>query len=268
LNFAGVKAMNAGSLQTVRREPASGSFGTFEPRTAASYEIELAQIRKTESQLREALAHDALLLRGKDALIEQQELMGKESNHRFLNDLQMVMSLLSLQGRAATNTETAEQLAIAANRVGMIARVHQRLHCNDGVQAVGFKRYLEDLCRDFSAMYSAADATVQVTVRDGAEIDLSAATAIPLGFIVIELLTNAAKHGKGRIIVRLEADSRKGYALSVSNEGKSLPDGFDPAAAKGSGMRLIRSFVGRIGGELHFGPGDGNHGTCFTVLFS
>ena len=260
--------MSAASLQISRREPASGSFGTFEPRTAASYEIELAQNKKTESRLREALTQDAILLRKKDALIEQQELMSKESDHRFLNDLQMVVSLLSLQGRAATNAETSEQLTIAANRVGMIARVHQRLHCNDGLQAVGFKRYLEDLCRDFSAMYSAEDATVQVTVPDGAEINLPAATGIPLGFIVSELLTNAAKHGKGRITVRLETDSRKGYALSVSNEGISLPVGFDPAAAKGLGIRLIRSLAQRMGGELHFGKGDGNQGTCFTVLFS
>jgi two-component system, sensor histidine kinase PdtaS len=56
--------------------------------------------------------------------------------------------------------------------------------------------------------------------------------------------------------------------LSVSNEGPILPEGFDPADSKGLGMKLIRSFVKQIGGELRTDPGDNNQGTRFTVLFS
>jgi two-component sensor histidine kinase len=47
------------------------------------------------------------------------------------------------------------------------------------------------------------------------EIELPAATAIPLGFIANELITNAAKYGTGRIMVRLEPNPEKGYALSL-----------------------------------------------------
>jgi two-component system, sensor histidine kinase PdtaS len=69
-------------------------------------------------------------------------------------------------------------------------------------------------------------------------------------------------------MVRVEANPEKGYALSVSNDGPALPEGFDPAACKGLGMRIIRSFVERIGGELRIGRGDKDQGTRFTVLFS
>jgi two-component sensor histidine kinase len=100
------------------------------------------------------------------------------------------------------------------------------------------------------------------------EIELPAATAIPLGFIANELITNAAKYGTGRITVSLESNSGKGYALSVSNDGPDLPEGFDPAARKGLGMRIIQSFVGQIGGQLRIGRDDKNQGTRFTVLFS
>jgi two-component system, sensor histidine kinase PdtaS len=97
---------------------------------------------------------------------------------------------------------------------------------------------------------------------------LPAVTAIPLGFIAGELITNATKYGTGRITVRLEANPEKGYALSVTNDGPALPQGFDPAAGKGLGMRIIRSLVGRIGGELRIDRGDNNQGARFTVLFS
>ena len=91
---------------------------------------------------------------------------------------------------------------------------------------------------------------------------------IPLGFIANELITNAVKYGTGRITVVLESDLGKGYTLSVSNDGPALPEGFNPATGKGLGMRIIRSLVGRIGGELRFGQGDQKQGARFTVLFS
>jgi two-component system, sensor histidine kinase PdtaS len=239
-----------------------------EGRTVASYERELEKHIGTEARLRDALAREEALLAEKDKLLQQQELLSRESDHRLLNNLQMIVSLLSLQSRASANPEVAAQLAVAANRVATIERVHRRLHYLDGVQIVAFKQYLEDLCRDFSTMLSSEECPDRVIAVEGIEIKLPTVTAIPLGFVVNELITNAAKHGKGRITVRLESNPGKGYALSVSNDGSVLPEGFDPAAHKGLGMRIIQTFVERIGGELRIGSGDRNEGTRFTVLFS
>ena len=117
-------------------------------------------------------------------------------------------------------------------------------------------------------MLSSEQRPERVIVVEGIEIKLPSVTAIPLGFIVNELVTNAAKYGKGPITITLKRDSAKGYALSVSNDGPSLPEGFDPAIGKGMGMRIIRSFVERIDGALRIGRGDNNQGTRFTVQFS
>jgi two-component system, sensor histidine kinase PdtaS len=105
-------------------------------------------------------------------------------------------------------------------------------------------------------------------VIEGIEINLPAATAIPLGFVANELITNAAKYGTGRIMVSLEPNPEKGYALSVSNGGPGLPVGFDPVGCKGLGMRIVQSFVKQIGAELRIDRGDKNEGARFTVLFS
>jgi two-component system, sensor histidine kinase PdtaS len=248
--------------------PPNTEFESQERRTVASYERELTRLRCREMRLREALARKEALVRQKDELIQQQEVLSRESDHRLLNDLQMVVSLLSLQSRASANAEAASQLAVAANRVATIGRVHRRLHSFDGVETVAFKQYLEALCGDFSTMLSSEERPKQVIVVEGIEIKLPTVTGIPLGFIVNELITNAAKYGNGRITVRLESNAGGGYALSVSNDGRVLPEGFDPAASKGLGMRIIRSLVERIGGELRIGRGDKNQGARFTVLFS
>ena len=247
--------------------PLNVIFETRERRSVDGYERELIRRRRTESGLRQTLAREEALLSQKEELLQQQAVFSQESDHRLLNGLQMIISLLSLQSRASENAEVASQLAAAADRIATIGRIHRRLHSFDGVETFALKPYLEDLACDFSAMLS-SERPQRVIAVEGTEITLPAVTAIPLGFIANELITNAAKYGTGRIAVSLETNPEAGYALSVANDGPGLPEGFDAAAGKGLGMRIIRSLVKLIGGELRISRGDNNRGARFTVLFS
>ena len=83
----------------------------------------------------------------------------------------------------------------------------------DGGQTVEFEEYLGELCRDHSTMSMSQERPDQFVVVDGIELRLPTVTAIPLGLIVNELITNAIKHGQGRITVKLEPTPGKGHAL-------------------------------------------------------
>ena len=256
-------------LEHATHSKASGSarFQGLEPRTVESYENELAAANVTASQLRGLLAQDQILLGEKDELIRHQEVLNQECHHRLLNNLQMITSLLSLQSRSETNTEASARLSVAANRVGAIGRLHRHLHSLDSMETVEFKQYLDELCRDHSTISMSEEHPTQDITVEGVEMSLPTVTGIPLGLIANELVTNALKHGEGRVTVKLEPDIRKGYALSVCNKGPALPAGFDPAARDGLGMKLVSSFVKQIGGELRIDRGDANDCTRFTVLF-
>jgi two-component sensor histidine kinase len=182
----------------------------YEHRTVASYERELERYRRAEIQLRQIIALDESLLRQKDKIIQNQALLSSESDHRLLNDLQMIVSLLSLQSRATANAEAASQLAAAADRIAMIGRIHRRLHSFDGATTVAFKKFLKDLCSDFSSLVSSGQQGERDIAVEGVEIELPTETCRALGFIANELITNAAKYGKGRITVRLEQNLKKG----------------------------------------------------------
>ena len=218
--------------------------------------------------LRAALIREAQLLKEKDLWIEQQAILSREADHRLLNNLQMVSSLLSMQSRASQNVEAATALTLAAARVGTIGRIHRLLHSNDGVESVAFKLFLKELCRDVIGMMTSEGCAARTISVEGVELELPTTFGIPLGFIASELITNALKYGDGPIAVRLESNLRNECAFSVENAGPALPEGFDPAASKGFGMRIIRSFVATIGGELRIGRGSDNRGARFTVLFS
>lgn len=235
------------------------------------HHLEICPVKALEASIAREHAliqeKDALLLE-KDALLAEQEFMRSESDHRLLNGLQMVVSLLSLQSRSAIAPELATQLSVAANRVATIERVHRRLHFHYGTKTVALRNYLRELCRDFSIISSFDPAkTIEMQV-EGTEIEVPTTKAISLGFIANELITNAVKYGKGRIAVSLESSPDGRNALIVSNGGQPLPPDFDPTAFKGLGMKIVQSFVQKIGGEFCVERGAEDHGARFSVLFS
>ena len=238
------------------------------PRSPASYERELREHRACESRLRDALAKEEALLRQKDELIHSREVLSMEADHRLLNGLQMIVSLLSLQSRTEPNTDAAEHLSTAATRVATLARVHRRLHSLDSEEAVAFKEFLDELCREYTSMLASEDRRKQAIVVEGCDTNLPAATAVPLSLIVNELITNAAKHGQGVITVRLEQTPEGGHLLSVCNEGPPLPEGFDPAASKGLGMQIVQALVEQIGGALRVDRCPHCDGPRFSVAFA
>jgi two-component sensor histidine kinase len=206
------------------------------------------------------------LLQQKDALLEQKIMLAREFDHRLLNSMQLISSLLSLQSRTTKNAEAAAQLSIAGNRVASLGRVHRRLHVLDHLETVEFKQYVSRLCEDLSGMLSHDEAQRSIVV-EGENIEIPTVLGIPLGFIVNELVTNSAKYAKGRVTVRMES-VLAGHLLSVSDDGPGLPEGFTPSGHKGLGMKIIQTLVKQIGGELRIGRGDGDRGACFTVVFS
>jgi two-component sensor histidine kinase len=238
------------------------------PRSVTSYERQLNEYSGTVSRLREALAGEEELLRQKDRLIQSREVLSMEADHRLLNGLQMIVSLLSMQSRTVPSADAAQHLTTAANRVATLARVHRRLHSLDSQEAVAFKRFLQELCGEYRSMLASDDRRKQTIVVEGCDASLPAATAVPLSLIVNELITNAAKHGQGVITVRLEETPEGGHLLSVCNEGPPLPEDFDPAASKGLGMKIVQALVEQIGGKLGVDRCEHCGGPRFAVAFA
>ena len=192
-------------------------------------------------------------------LAQRQVMLAQEFEHRLINGLQVISSLLSLQSRAAKTSEAADQLTIAAARVAALGRVHRRLHLLDHQDRVEFKRYLEHLCEDLSRLLCEESGDCAILV-EGANAEIPTVIAIPLGFIVNELITNSAKYAKGNITVRFETTAPGCHSLSVSDGGPGLPADFDPRGSKGLGMKIVAAQVKQIGGELRISAGADGRG--------
>ncbi|GAA4720918.1 GAF domain-containing protein [Sphingomonas lutea] len=187
-------------------------------------------------------------------------LMAKEIDHRVMNSLQFVSGLLSMQSRSLGEGRAAVHLELAAQRVAAVAQVHRHFYAGAAVE-VSCVDYLRRLCGDLASILD------REVVVEGDEEMVPAASIQSIGLITNELVTNAAKHGAGRIEVGFRVSGNTNR-LIVCDEGCGLPSGFDPLSANtGLGMRVITTLVKQIKGTVEAGPRAGGIGACFTVQF-
>jgi two-component system, chemotaxis family, sensor kinase Cph1 len=88
------------------------------------------------------------IVQDKDLLLQQNEFLIGEVNHRVQNSLQLVSSYLALQARTSTNPELLVALEEARRRISAVSLVHRRLYRGDQLALVDAARYIEELCAD------------------------------------------------------------------------------------------------------------------------
>ncbi|MBD0273591.1 MAG: PAS domain S-box protein, partial [Acetobacteraceae bacterium] len=207
--------------------------------------------------------------------LEVKEALLHEVNHRVKNSLQLVSSLLTLQASRARDAGLRAALGEARARIGVVARLHQRLYqmgTHGRVELVGF---LRELCEDTAAAVGADEgARVRLAFEppaDGRELLLPIDRAVPLALIVSELLTNAVKYAfppgqeGGTVRVAVEPAGGGAFAALIEDDGAGLPEGFDPAASHGVGMRLVSTLARQLAAELRVGPGASGVGAAFEL---
>ncbi len=176
----------------------------------------------------------------KDALLREKDLLMQEVHHRVRNSLQLVQTLLSLQGRGEDPALEAH-LRSAATRVRTIAAVHGRLYQGGSVTESDAALYVAGLIEDLRT--SLADAVAgRDIVLDSPALMLAADRLTPLGLVTTELVTNALKYGQGRVTVRL-VPGEDVLTVTVDDEGAGFPADFELAGGRGLGMRLVHAMA-------------------------
>jgi two-component sensor histidine kinase len=152
----------------------------------------------------------------------ENELLMKEIHHRVKNNLEIVSSLLALQSAQIDDTKTKEAMTEGQNRVNSISIVHQKLYQGTNLGSIEMKDYFLNLSENILDSFGAEN---KVTLNLAMEkLDLDIDTAVPLGLIINELLTNTIKYAfpadnKGTITIKLEKQNDQYLHLVVTDNG-------------------------------------------------
>ena len=193
----------------------------------------------------------------------QADIMKSEVDHRVMNSLQFVSSLLQLQSRGVAAAETRQQLQAAAQRVMAVARTHRAFSADETHDRVPIVAHLRELCEELSSILDA-----EIKVVGPAETSVPKDQVLAIGLIVNELVANARKHGAGAITVSFGWNEGQ-HELAVADEGHGLQGGFlvNGPEGKGLGMKVVRALTQQLKGELSSRPPPVGEGTCITVSF-
>lgn len=151
-----------------------------------SFALDFHATRERELAARRAL----------EAGLAEKTVLLREIHHRVKNNLNVVASLLALQGdRTASAEHALEALRASRNRVFAMARVHDALYQSDDFSAVNVREVFAALADELLDVYDRRS-VVTIHIEVG-ESQISIDQAIPLTLIVQELLSNSLRHSFG-----------------------------------------------------------------------
>ncbi|WP_406655952.1 histidine kinase dimerization/phosphoacceptor domain -containing protein [Methanolobus sp. ZRKC2] len=195
-----------------------------------------------------------------------EEIRKKEIHHRIKNNLQVISSLLDLESDKFEDEEIIEAFKESQNRVISMALVHEELYRSQDMESIDFSDYLVKLVNELLYSYAINKECIKVKMNvDPTFLDMD--TAIPLGMIVNELVSNSFKHAfkpgeKGEIYVYLNLENRK-LTLTVGDNGVGFPDDIDFKETESLGLQLVTTLTSQIDGTIEL---DRSKGTKFKII--
>ncbi|HET8686152.1 MAG TPA: sensor histidine kinase, partial [Methanosarcina sp.] len=226
-----------------------------------------------------------------ESLKKVEEIRKKEIHHRIKNNLQVISSLLELQAERFSEEEVLEAFRESQNRVATMAIIHEELYRSRNNETLDFSEYLQKLTADLLRSYTVRKGDIRMQL-DIEETFLGMDTAVPLGIIINELVSNSLKHAfpqgrKGEIRIKLcrfeengenksisnstnnigaksSVDKSSQYSLVVSDNGLGFPENLDFRNTGSLGLQLVNILVEQLEGTIELQKGTE---TTFKILF-
>jgi two-component sensor histidine kinase len=193
--------------------------------------------------------------------LREREALFRELQHRIANNFQSIVGFIDLGARRVTDPAARQEFARLADRVAAILSAHEQLSLDQVEREISLGPYIADLARTIPAPES-----VRI-IKSIASAPVPLRTAVRLGIILNELVTNSLKHAfdaKGGVIrITLSIDrARRHGRLEVADDGR----GSSAAPGGGKGAALVASFAEQIGGSVER-TGSPGQGTSVIVTF-
>ena len=205
-----------------------------------------------------------------EARIREKDTLLKEIHHRVKNNLQTVSSLLSLQSRSIEEPRIKTLIKSSQNRVISMAMVHEMLYMRHDLSKIEYKSYVEELSDYLIRSFKGTENNITLNIKIP-DIKLGIDTAIPLGLLINEVITNALKYGikdndHGEVHIELVQSNGKDYILYIGDNGEGFPDGISHKNTKSLGLKLIHNLSRQLKGSIN--RDSSKKGTNYVVKFS
>ncbi|PCI35720.1 MAG: hypothetical protein COB60_02045 [Flavobacteriaceae bacterium] len=193
------------------------------------------------------------------------ENLQKELHHRVKNNLAIIDSLIEDIKDNFENPLFESKLTALQNRISSINEIHAQLYQSKDIANLNLKNYVAKLAENITNSYDQKDIKITQNITD--DIYMSVEKSFPLGMIINEFVTNSYKYAfdnkKGNVIIDIQ-ESTNSYELTLSDNGKGLPQNFDIANLTSFGMDVMQLLSKQLKGSFKL---DGTNGLTLNIEF-
>jgi two-component sensor histidine kinase len=209
------------------------------------------QHQQSEINLQNISLHD--LNHNQQLLLNEKEWLIREIHHRVKNNLQTTMSLLNMQTAYLSNIDAIAAISSSQRRMYAMALVHQELYHSANLASINMKVYMRELVNYLCESFGRND-EIKVQLFTEA-IQLNLATAIPIGLIINEAVTNCIMYAfpnakRGTITIKFTTHDNEDFILSIEDDGIGLPKSINYETTRSLGLNLIKGLTDQIQGSL------------------
>jgi two-component sensor histidine kinase len=188
--------------------------------------------------------------------LEDKDILLKELHHRVKNNLQIIISLFDLQKEQLKDPSAIDAINESQTRLSSIALIHQNFYNTSNLEEINFHTFLNELTIATRVSFGCNEEDVYYTLSSK-EINVAIESAIPLGLLINELLTNSFKHIQSecyplKITINLVEVSALEYELSYIDNGPGLPQGIVLNKPNSLGLKLVRGLTTQLKGSLTY----------------
>jgi hypothetical protein len=226
---------------------------TMNGETISGMTMDLTDQKKAQNQIKRSL--------------EVKDMLLKEIHHRVKNNLMVISSLLNLQSRYIKDEASKSIFKDSQNRARSMALIHELLYQSSDLKRINFGIYINKLTNELFNVYITDPNKIKLNMDIG-DIMLDINTAIPLGLIVNELVSNSMKHAfpnnkQGKIYIKFNLDNGD-YSMIISDNGVGFPMDYNIQDGDSLGLKIVNSLTEQIEGEIKI---EISNGTKFIIKF-
>lgn len=198
--------------------------------------------------------------------LDERECLLRELHHRVLNNLQVVVSMLELSFAQEETSACRSRIRDMIAKLQAMGQVHAQVYNAGRLARVDLAQFVADHVSRLRSIYRAPGITPSYTLG---KVHLPVTQALPFALVFNEIMTNVLKHAypekrQGQVEIGLEREGGR-IRLAVSDNGRGLPPGIDPATSESLGFTLIRTLVStQLGGQVLY---SNTTGTSIRVEF-
>ncbi|MDC0230333.1 PAS domain-containing protein [Aureispira] len=209
---------------------------------------------------------------------EEKSILLKEIHHRVKNNLQVITSLLSLQSSYLLNEEQKNIFSDSQYRINSMAIVHEMLYQSDNLSKLNYFTYLHELGSFLITSMKGPSNNIDLILNVD-NISLSIDTAVPLGLLINEIITNSLKYGikentEGAISISINKHfsskdddlDNSVFHMVIGDNGAGYSDKINFDNTKSLGMKLIKSLTRQLNGTIS--KDNSKAGTYYNILFT